>query len=37
MRVDVMLGAIKRGRVSRTLRGSKAATAASVHEAQHLA
>jgi hypothetical protein len=29
MRIDVILGAIKRGRVSTTLRGSKAATAAS--------
>jgi hypothetical protein len=33
----VILGAIKRCRVSTTLRGSKAGTAASVHEARHLA
>jgi len=32
MRTDVILGSIKRGRVSTTLRGSKAANAASVHE-----
>jgi len=37
MRIDVILGAIKRGRVSTTLRGSEVATAASVREARHLA
>jgi hypothetical protein len=34
---NVILGVIKRDRVSTSLRGSKAATAASVSDARHLA